>query len=236
MSGGADSPGAASAPPASDSIRREARSLADAFKAETAKLVLALDSERLAELAATLWEAKEAGRRIFLFGNGGSHSLATHLACDLGKGGKRDGDRAAKPYRAQSLDNPAWLTAQANDGAGYFLAGGYPGSYAHGYDGVFVGQLENFLEPGDVVIAVSASGNSPNVVNALLFAKERGAKTVALVGFDGGAAARVADLAVTVPTEPGAYGLVEGVHGVVHHFLYECAKRLGREGEGGDGR
>ncbi len=210
----------------SGTVRERARDFARGFANETAALIAALDADAVAAVATLLWEAKEAGRRIFVFGNGGSHSLATHLACDLGKGTKRDGQRNAKPYKATSLDNAAWLTAQANDGPGYFLAGSYPGVYGHGYDGAFVGQLENFLEPGDVVLAISASGNSPNIVNALLFAKERGARTAVLVGFDGGEAARLSDHFILVPTPRGAYGLVEGVHGVIHHLLYECARSL----------
>ncbi len=114
----------------------------------------------------------------------------------------------------------------ANDGETFFLDGGYAGVYRHGYDGAFVGQLENFLSPGDVLFAISSSGNSPNVLNALLYGRERGARSIALVGFDGGEAARLADHVILVPTPRGAYGLVEGVHSVVHHLLCEHARRL----------
>jgi D-sedoheptulose 7-phosphate isomerase len=198
---------------------------ARAFRGRALELLAALDVERIAEVSAVLYRAKEAGRTIFVFGNGGSHSMATHLAADLGKGtkGVRPGQRL---YKVLSLDNPAWLTAQANDGEGVFTAGGYPGTYRHGYDGAFVGPLENLLSKDDVLVALSSSGNSPNVVNALLFGRERGATTVAIVGFDGGEAARISDHVILVPTEPGAYGLVESLHGVVHHMLYECARRI----------
>ena len=192
---------------------------------ETVRVLENLDLAAVVRAAEILHEAKEEGRHIFLFGNGGSHSIATHLAADLGKGtkGVRPGQ---KLYKVWSLDNEAWLTAQANDGEAFFLDGGYAGVYRHGYDGAFVGQLENFLSPGDVLFAISSSGNSPNVLNALLFGRERGARSIALVGFDGGEAARLADHVILVPTPRGAYGLVEGVHSVVHHLLCEHARRL----------
>ena len=195
------------------------------FRDQALQLLAALDVDKIVEVSTILHRAKEAGRTIFVFGNGGSHSIATHLAADLGKGTKgiRPGQRL---YRVLSLDNEAWLTAQANDGERVFLGGGYPGTYRHGYDGAFVGQLENFLSRDDVLVAISSSGSSPNIVNALLFGKERGAVTVAIVGFDGGQAARLSDHVILVPTVPGAYGLVESLHGVVHHMLYECARRI----------
>jgi len=148
--------------------------------------------------------------------------MATHLTCDLGKGPKPEGTPIT-PYRVMSLDNAAWLTAQANDGEHYFLKGGYPGAYTHGYDGVFVGQLENFIRENDVAFGISSSGNSQNVINALLFAKEKKATTIAMVGFGGGKAAQIADHVIHIPTEKGAYGIVEGAHGALHHILYEIA-------------
>lgn len=195
------------------------------FRDRALELLAALDVDKIAEVSTVFHRAKEAGRTIFVFGNGGSHSIATHLAADLGKGTKgiRSGQRL---YRVLSLDNEAWLTAQANDGERVFSDGGYPGTYRHGYDGAFVGQLENFLSKDDVLVAISSSGSSPNIVNALLFGKERGAVTVAIVGFDGGQAARLSDHVILVPTAPGAYGLVESLHSVVHHMLYECARRI----------
>ncbi|EMM94659.1 phosphoheptose isomerase family protein [Leptospira interrogans serovar Zanoni str. LT2156] len=86
--------------------------------------------------------------------------------------------------------------------------------------------MENFINPGDIAFGISSSGNSPNVINALLFAKEKGAKTIAMVGFDGGQALKIADMALFVPSEKGKYGIVEGVHEVIHHLLYEFAVLL----------
>lgn len=188
-----------------------------------------IDLGNLQKIAELLIAAKDRGANIFFFGNGGSHSIASHMACDFGKGTKVEGRRDQKYYKAFGLDNPAWLTAQANDGEAPFLAGGHPGSYKHGYDGIFVGQMENFLEPGDVAFGISSSGNSANVVNGLLYAKSRQCVTVALVGFDGGQAARVADHVLLVQTAKGEYGIVESVHECIHHYLYEYARLSERD-------
>lgn len=196
------------------------------FVAEIQSAVAALDKEVLARVASLLFRKKGEGRTLFFLGNGGSHSIATHMACDLGKGTKISGKKGQVFYRAVALDNAAWLTAQANDGEQPFVQGEYPGEYEHGYDGIFVGQLENFLAAGDVVFAISSSGNSRNVVNALKFAKTRGAITVAMVGFDGGQAGKIADHVILVRSAKGQYGVVESVHEVVHHYIYEYLKAL----------
>ncbi len=100
--------------------------------------------------------------------------------------------------------------------------------------------MENFINPGDIAFGISSSGNSPNVINALLFAKEKGAKTIAMVGFDGGQALKIADMvgfdggqalkiadmALFVPSEKGKYGIVKRIHEVIHHLLYEFAVLL----------
>ena len=200
-----------------------------AFSEEIQAALRNLDYVRIARVAALLYSAKEQGRQLFFFGNGGSHAIASHLACDFGKGTKLAGRREQRFYKAFALDNAAWLTAQANDGAEPFIKGGHSGSYTHGYDGVFVGQMENFIAEGDVAFGISSSGSSPNVVNALLYARDKGATTVALVGFDGGKAAQIAEHVILVATQRGMYGVVESVHAVVHHMLYEFAMKLERE-------
>jgi D-sedoheptulose 7-phosphate isomerase len=111
----------------------------------------------------------------------------------------------AIPFRAVSLtDNVAVLTAIANDIA---------------YADVFVRQLEGLLRPGDVVVAISASGNSPNVVRAIEYARSHGAVTVGLTGFDGGRLKALCDEAVHVATPPGEYGPVEDTHLVLDHLI-----------------
>ena len=198
------------------------------FKDKMVKAIESLDWNSVYTVSQLLYDKKNAGRQIFLFGNGGSHSIATHIACDFGKGTKITGKPDQVFYKVMSLDSEAWLTAQANDGKEPFTEGDYPGSYNHGYDGIFVGQMENFIAEGDVAFGISSSGNSPNVVNALKFAKSRGAVTIAMVGFDGGEAAKVADHTILVKSDKGEYGLVEATHEVVHHYLYEYAKVLER--------
>lgn len=149
--------------------------------------------------------ARDTGAMVYIAGNGGSAATASHWVNDLGKATKRSG-RA--PIRVMSLnDNMSWLTALAND---------------EGYERVFAGQLENFARPGDVLVVISASGNSPNLLRAVELARARGLVTIALLGFDGGTLKDQVDEHLWLPTEKGAYGLVEGGHGVLCHILTTC--------------
>jgi len=160
-----------------------------------------LDERAVAAFIETLVQARERGAQIFFIGNGGSAATASHFANDVAIG-CRSWDR---PFRAVSLtDNVPVMTAIAND---------------YGYEHIFTLQLKTSLRPGDVVVAISASGNSPNVVNALEWAKEHGATTVALTGFDGGKLRQIADIGVHVETAKGEYGPVEDVHMVLDHLV-----------------
>jgi D-sedoheptulose 7-phosphate isomerase len=94
-----------------------------------------------------------------------------------------------------------------------------------GYDRVFSGQLENFACPGDLLIVISASGNSPNLVRAVELARSRGVRTVGLLGFDGGVLKTLLDDALWLPTEKGAYGLVESAHSLLCHIVTDCLVR-----------
>lgn len=144
--------------------------------------------------------ARDRGARIFLVGNGGSASTASHFANDLGVGTRT----WEKPFRAISLaDNMPTLTALAND---------------YDYAEVFARQLQVQMQPGDVVVAISASGNSPNVIQAVRYANEHGARTIGLTGFDGGRLRPLVQLCVHVPTNEGEYGPVEDVHLVLDHL------------------
>ena len=145
-------------------------------------------------------DAYDNGAHVYVVGNGGSATNATHFACDLSKATIVDG-RAR--LRVTSLtDNIALLTAWANDTS---------------YDRVFSKQLTNLLDPGDVVIAISASGNSPNVVSAVLAARLMRASTIALVGFAGGRLLEAVDAAIHVPSND--YGVVEDCHSVIEHAI-----------------
>jgi phosphoheptose isomerase len=133
-------------------------------------------------------------------GNGGSAATASHMVCDLVKGAQVPG---CAPLRVFGLtDNTPLLTAWAND---------------HAYEQVFAEQIQAFVEPHDVVIAISASGNSPNILAGLRAAAARGAHTIAMVGFDGGAASELADLVIHIPSDD--YGLVEDTHSAIGHAL-----------------
>jgi D-sedoheptulose 7-phosphate isomerase len=172
----------------------------------TFRSVLAsLDVEVLSEAVDLLRAARDAGNTIFIAGNGGSAAIATHLVNDLGKATKQSG-RA--PIRVMCLsDNTSWLTALAND---------------EGYERVFTGQLENFARPGDVLIVISSSGNSPNVIAAVDMARAAGVRTIGLTGFDGGAVRGAVDVSLWLESSPGAYGPVETAHALVCDLINTC--------------
>lgn len=169
------------------------------------KLVHRVDLNAMERIVQKLRVARDNGSTIFIAGNGGSAATASHWVNDLGKATKGSG---RLPIRAVSLsDNISWLTALAND---------------EGYDRVFAGQLENFAQTGDVLIVISASGNSPNLVKAVELAQTRGVVTIGLLGFDGGVLKNKVDDCLWIPTEKGAYGLVESMHALVCHLLTDC--------------
>ena len=172
-------------------------------------LLADLDCEAIGRVGKVLEEARRSNRTIFILGNGGSASTASHLANDLGLGPRHKGGKA---YRAISLtDNVAFLTAAAND---------------IGYELVFTEQLRTLLQPGDVVIAISASGNSPNVLRAVEFAQKRGAFTIGLTGFDGGALKKIGDDCIHIATPHGDYAPVEDVHLILGHLVASYLTRL----------
>jgi D-sedoheptulose 7-phosphate isomerase len=150
---------------------------------------------------ATIRRAWARGRTLFLMGNGGSAATASHLAVDLAKGLVADG----RPrLRAIALtDNVPLLTAYANDVS---------------YDLVFAEQLANFVQPHDVVLAISGSGNSPNVLAAVQLARDSGAITIGLTGFHGGALKGLVDQAIVVPSDN--MQLIEDGHMVIAHILF----------------
>lgn len=164
-----------------------------------------LDLAAVERAAAAIIEAYDTHRTVFICGNGGSASTASHMAADLGKNTVAAGKTR---LRVLSLnDNMAWFSALGND---------------LGYDNVFVEQIANLLQPGDVLVAISASGNSPNVVKAAEFARTHGGKVVALVGFKGGKLKEIAD--VTVHLQSHDYGPVEDGHLILNHMFVEAVR------------
>ncbi len=148
----------------------------------------ALDSippDAVAELVGKLRTAWLEDRQVFVFGNGGSASNASHFATDLGKGAS---DKLSKRFRVLCLnDNVSWMTALAND---------------YAYEDVFVGRLQNYGRPGDLVLGISVSGNSPNCVKAFAWARQNGLRTVALVGAKRGRMAELAEQAIVIRRHP----------------------------------
>lgn len=171
---------------------------ADGYLRYLAGVFSMIDREAIAAFVEVLLDARRREAQIFFLGNGGSASTASHWVNDLTRW--RD-----RPFRAISLtDNVAVMTAYAND---------------FGYDEVFIRQLQTLMEPNDVVVAISASGNSPNVVLAIEYANAHGALTVGLTGFDGGRLRELVSVAVHAPTNKGEYGPAEDVHMVLDHLV-----------------
>ena len=164
-----------------------------------------IDAAVIGRIVESLRSAGSRGSTIYVAGNGGSAATASHWVNDLGKATKCSGNG---PLRVMSLsDNVSWLTALAND---------------EGYDRVFSGQLENFARPGDVLVVISASGNSPNLVEAVDLARRHGVLTIGFLGFDGGVLKNKVDDYLWFRTEKGAYGLVESAHSLLCHILTTC--------------
>ena len=156
--------------------------------------------EAVAELVGKLRAALQADRQVFVFGNGGSAANASHFATDLGKGAS---DKLKKRFRVICLnDNVSWMTALAND---------------YAYEDIFVGQLQNYGKAGDFALGISVSGNSPNCVKALAWAKQNGLRTVALVGAKRGRMAELAEQSIVIADTH--YGRVEDAQMTICHLL-----------------
>ena len=164
------------------------------------KAVASIDPAAIATLVEVLTEAHQNDRRIFVIGNGGSAANASHFATDLGKGAS---DILAKRFKVISLtDNTPWITALGND---------------YSFDDVFRRQLENYAQPGDVLLAMSVSGNSPNLVQAAEWAKAHDLSTIALISTR---EAKLAELAQhVVRVDDTHFGRVEDCHMTICHLL-----------------
>ena len=156
--------------------------------------------DAVAELIGRLRTALRENRQIFVFGNGGSAANSSHFATDLGKGAS---DKMGKRFRVLSLnDNVSWMTALAND---------------YAYEDIFIGQLQNYGQPGDLAMSLSVSGNSPNCVKALAWAKQNGLHTVALVGAKRGRMAEIAEQVIVI--NDTHYGRVEDAQMSICHLV-----------------
>ncbi len=192
-------------PPAQSDKDVERRCVGDYFEEYVSRLHQTLQAINKTELGKFIQLVRDAFRHkntIFLIGNGGSAACASHWANDLSKGLFH---RANLTVRAISLtDNVSLMTAIANDIS---------------FEEVFSDQLRTLGKKGDLLIAITVSGNSQNIIRAIELAKQRGIKTLALVGFDGGKTLSKSDYAVHIKSEHGAYGLVEDIQMILGHFL-----------------
>ena len=167
--------------------------------------------DEIEKFVKSLLAARDRGSAIYFIGNGGSAATASHFANDIAIGTRL----FDKPFRVMSLcDNQAVITAIAND---------------DGYDQVFSRQLGVLLQKNDVVVAISASGNSENLLCAIKTAKQKGATTVGLTAFDGGKLRDVVDVSVHIPTNKGEYGPAEDGHMVLDHLVGSYLMRFVKE-------
>lgn len=169
---------------------------------ELKELLNIFPHDRFEEIGKALLSAYEDEKQVFIMGNGGSGSTASHFVCDINKGSCFDLEKKFKVFCLN--DNIPTILAYANDLS---------------YDKIFVEQLKNYLNKGDVVIGISGSGNSENVLQAVSYAKGKGAKTIGLSGFGGGKLAKLADLPFVALIND--MQKVEDVHMIVVHMLMQ---------------
>lgn len=171
-----------------------------------------LPLQKISEVISILYEARLANRQVFIMGNGGSASTATHFVCDLAKNTRKPG---WPDFRVLGLsDNMALVSAYAND---------------EGYENVFARQLASFVQPEDVVIGISTSGKSANVLEAVKLANDRGATTIGFTGFDGGQLAKLVDVNVHVPSD--CIEQVEDVHLILEHLMCKVLRERTQQAE-----
>jgi len=166
------------------------------------ELMESLDYSVIANVSDCFLNARQRGSTVFFVGNGGSAATASHFSQDLAEVGRK---AKVRSFKTLSLtNNVPFITAVGND---------------YGYDKVFSIQLLELFKKGDVLVAISASGNSPNVIEAVKYANEKGGTTIGLVGFDGGKALELCDHVIHVISNKGEYGPVEDIHLIINHMI-----------------
>ncbi len=174
-----------------------------------------LPYDAISRMVSILWEACRTGKAIFTMGNGGHCNTASHMINDIAKHTVSSDDKTAvvaQENRVRTMclnDSMSFVTGIAND---------------MGYDQIYAEQLANWVGPGDVVIGISGSGNSPNVLNAFRVARERGATSICLAGFKGGKAVDEADLCIVIPCDKMV--MVEDFHMMISHMVADELKKL----------
>mgnify|MGYP006432824539 CR=1 FL=1 len=167
-----------------------------------------VDVAEIRRFVELILDVRERGSTIFFIGNGGSAATASHFANDLAFGTKE----YKKPFKVMSItDNVPVLTALGND---------------YGYEDIFVRQLKVYGEKGDMLVGISASGNSQNLINTLEYASTIGIKTVSLTAFDGGKMREISDHNIHIPTDNKEYGPAEDLHMILDHLISNYLMRL----------
>lgn len=186
-------------------LKLDPKDFIDGYLLEVTRCLASLDKTKIELIIDVLVGAYKKDQKVFILGNGGSASTASHMACDLGKGTlQRVYDNTERRFRVISLtDNVALMTAFANDLT---------------FDDIFIQQLRNLVDTNDIVIALSGSGNSPNVVKAMEYAKSCGAKTIGILGFKtGGKLGKIVDYSLIV--DSNHYGPIEDIQLVLNHMI-----------------
>jgi phosphoheptose isomerase len=189
-----------------ETLYASAASYFDDYAKEMTRAAQTIAPAAFDHAAAILLEAYQNGSRIFSCGNGGSASIANHMQCDHVKGIRTDTD--LKPSAFSLSTNAELVTAIAND---------------FGYENVFIHQLQSQSERGDVLVAISSSGRSANIVRALSWARDSGLRTIAVTGFDGGTARDLAEVSLHV--DCANYGVIEDLHQAVMHALAQYIRQ-----------
>lgn len=176
------------------------------------ELLAGLDYDAIQKVTELILQARDNGKTVYVIGNGGSAATASHIANDFLIGTTRITN---KPFKFVALtDNNAVMTCIAND---------------FGYEEVFLRQLKSLMTSGDMLIAISASGNSPNVINCVEYANNMKNETMAFTGFDGGKLAKSAKTVINVGTPKGEYGPVEDIHMVLDHLISSYILRAAKD-------
>ncbi len=200
-------------------MRRKTREYIDEYFSKTSSLIGKISRDKIEKVVETLYNAWEKDAQVFIMGNGGSASTASHFACDLAKGTIVKDKKRLKV--ASLVDNVPLVSSWTNDS---------------GFGSIFAEQLRPWLKEDDVLIGVSVHGGSgkgetgpwsQNLVKAMDLAKERKAKIIAFSGFDGGAMKEMADICITIPinSEPLGTPLVESFHVLLHHLVGSALKQ-----------
>ncbi len=172
------------------------------YKERLINLYDSIDVDMLENIITSMIQAFKEGKTLYVIGNGGSAATASHIQADF-----QFFVRYFTEFRPKVValtDNVPLMTAISND---------------HSYEDVFIEQMKGVFNEGDLLLAISASGNSPNVVKAVEFAKELGGKTIAFCGFSGGKLKEVADLPLYTPNETKDYGPIEDLHMILDHIM-----------------